>query len=161
MNENINLVEILKDCPRGTKLYSTLCGEVELIKVSSVLQYPIVIKTSTSNLLNFTEYGQYYIGGNGECLLFPSKENRDWNTFKAKKPKFDPNTLKPFDKVLAKAENHYKWKCVLFSHIDDYKHSKYSCCGLNYEYCIPYNNNTKHLVNTTEEAPDYYKYWED
>ena len=29
MNENLNLVEILKDCPKGTKLYSSVLGEVE------------------------------------------------------------------------------------------------------------------------------------
>ena len=27
-------------------------------------------------------------------------------------------------------------------------------------YCIPYNDDTKHLVGTEEEAPEYYRYWE-
>ena len=32
MNENLNLVEILKDCPKGTKLYSTTYGDVEFTR---------------------------------------------------------------------------------------------------------------------------------
>ena len=36
MNENINLVEILKDAPRGTKLWSPLCGEYEFIDESTL-----------------------------------------------------------------------------------------------------------------------------
>ena len=33
MNENLNLAKILKDCPKGTKLYSTIYGDVELVRV--------------------------------------------------------------------------------------------------------------------------------
>lgn len=33
MNENIDLTKILKDCPKGTKLYSTIFGDVELVRV--------------------------------------------------------------------------------------------------------------------------------
>ena len=36
MNENLNLVEILKDCPEGTKLYSPIYGDVKLVKVIQV-----------------------------------------------------------------------------------------------------------------------------
>lgn len=40
---------------------------------------------------------------------------------------------------------------------------KYTVTGssLAYVYCIPYNDDTKHLVNTTDEAPEYYRYWEE
>ena len=34
-------------------------------------------------------------------------------------------------------------------------------CWNAYTYCIPYNDDTKHLVGTTEEAPEYYRYWKD
>lgn len=38
----------------------------------------------------------------GECVLFPSKENRNWSTYN---PKFNINTLEPFDKVLVRDTN--------------------------------------------------------
>lgn len=37
----------------------------------------------------------------------------------------------------------------------------YVTTGSSYKYCIPYNNKTKHFVGTTDEAPKYYRYWED
>lgn len=78
-----------------------------------------------------------------------------------KKEKFDPKTLKSFDRVLV-SYGESNWKCKLFSHIDNNGSKyKYDCCDALYEYCIPYNDDTKHLVGTTEEAPDYYQYWVD
>lgn len=34
MNKNIDLIKILKDCPKGTKFYSILYGQVEFISVN-------------------------------------------------------------------------------------------------------------------------------
>lgn len=77
------------------------------------------------------------------------------------KEKFDPKTLKPFDKVVVR-DIIRGWKCGLFSHIkDSMTEYKYSCIGSDYVYCIPYNDETKHLVGTNEDAPEYYRYWED
>ena len=42
MNENLNLVEILKDCPKGTKLYSTVYGEVEFYGIENGLEFPVM-----------------------------------------------------------------------------------------------------------------------
>ena len=100
-----------------------------------------------------------------EVMLYPSKEMRDWSKFTApwlKRERFDPKTLKPFDKVLVRSENIFNWNCSLFSNIDDFS-SKYpfSCLSMCYRFCIPYNDETKHLVGTKDEAPDFYKYWED
>ena len=53
----------------------------------------------------------------GECILFPSREQRDWSKFKVKKPKFDPMTLKPFEKILVRDYFHDEWVCNFFSHI--------------------------------------------
>lgn len=74
--------------------------------------------------------------------------------------KFDHKTLKPFDKVLVRECDGDIWRCSIFSHIwkDDLP---YVCNGIGYKCCIPYNDDTKHLVGTTEEVPEYYKYWED
>ena len=83
-------------------------------------------------------------------------ENKELN----KKKKFDPKMLKPFDKVLVRDKSCYNWMCELFSHIKTENEFKYWCISNCYKYCIPYNDDTKHLVETTEEAPEYYKYWE-
>ena len=103
-----------------------------------------------------------YTRYNGECVLFPSKEQRDWSKFNVKKPKFDPKTLQPFDKVLVRDTNSEKWRIQLFSHIiKDCFPSEYHCINSCYNFCIPYNMETKHLVGTTDEAPEFYRYWED
>ena len=93
---------------------------------------------------------------------FPSKEQRDWSKFKIKRRKFDPKTLKPFDKILVKDNLHDPWTCTLFLHMKN-KNSKhpYVCAILSWKYCIPYNKDTKYLTGTTDDAPEYYRYWED
>ena len=165
MNENIDLTEILKDCPKGWKLYNPLLGEVDFIEICYGREYSIRVADSLNIYYNifFSKKGFYLSHKHAECLLFPSKEQRDWSKFTApwyKKEKFDPNTLKPFDKVLACYDNQFFWCCELFSFIEpDTKCIK--CCGEYYKYCIPYNDDTKHLVGTTDEAPEFYRYWED
>ena len=158
MNENLNLVEILKDCPEGTKLYSPVFGEVEFESINDIIR-PIVVTTNTGNAECFTADGKMYTRYNGECVLFPSKEQRDWSKFNVKKPKFDPKTLQPFDKVLVRDTNSEKWRIQLFSHIiKDCFPSEYHCVNSCYNFCIPYNDDTKHIVGTTDEAPEFYRY---
>ena len=163
MNENLNLVEILKDCPKGTKLYSTVFGEVELVRIyidDDV--YPIKIKTGEgSDMISvITNDGRLLEEFSGECILFPSKEQRDWSKFK--KPKFDPMTLKPFDKVLVRDSDVGYWKVQLFSCIiKDEELYPYMCINEPFTYCIPCNDDTKYLVGTDKEAPELYRYWED
>ena len=162
MNENLNLVEILKDCPKGTKLYSTIYGDVELGEVRiNNNAYPIEIKLSNNKFDCFSKDGRIFTEFNGECILFPSREQRDWNKFELKKPKFDPETLQPYDKVLAKFKKEDDWRCTFFSHIRRNAVYRYAATDCAYKYCIPYNDNTKHLVGTFEEAPEFYRYWED
>ena len=158
MNENLNLVEILKDCPKGTKLYSPIFGEVFFKQICKNANYPIIV--TTNNILRtFTKECLYSIGYEGECLLFPSKDNHDWSKFNPKKPKFDPKTLKPFDKVLV-ANDVWQTECFLHLWRDD-SDVWCHCYGDSYRICIPYNDDTKHLIGTTEEAPEFYRYWED
>ena len=164
MNENIDLTKILKDCPAGTPLYSTKLGDVKLIKViiNDKTIYPIIVSDVDKINESFTADGKMIIS-KGECTLFPSKDQRDWSKFTApwyKKEKFDPKTLKPFDKVLVRSGNNYKWICDLFSYISNDTY-KYYGVGSWAKYCIPYNDDTKHLLGTTDKAPEYYRYWED
>ena len=94
MNENLNLVEILKDCPKGTKLYSPVYEYVELVSVSLVecAKYPIEIKDRYGASDGITKDGRIYEEFNGECMLFPSKYQRDWSKFNVPdkiEPKFN------------------------------------------------------------------------
>ena len=163
MNKNLNLVEILKDCPIGTKLYSTIHGEVEFEKSRTDGDYPIIFKYRDKNcsqhLDNVTKDGCFAFYNYGECILFPSKDQRDWSKFNIE-PKFDITTLKPFDKVLVRVNNTTNWRCDLFSHIhNDYY--KFYCAGNLYVQCIPYNDETKYLVGTKEMPPKKYITWKE
>ena len=73
------------------------------------------------------------------------------------KEKFDPRTLQAFDKVLVRDSFYGEWICTIFSHIRKNDKNPYMCANLYWNYCIPYNDDTKHLVGTTEEAPEYYR----
>lgn len=261
MNENLNLVEILKDCPKGTRLYSTIFGEVEFVNAECLNSYPICIITQ-GKYEYLTSDGKLFNQFDGECILFPSKKQRDWRKFNPKKkrfitpcefkdgdvlsyqckgfnnrsiyiyryhkrfntsyyvalsgydnefridntgkwalngyndtvrfatedekkklfkaikdngykwnaetktleklikPKFDPKTLQPFDRVLVKLGSY--WRIEWFSNMYEYRGDIYYACAMSsYNKCIPYNDETKHLLGTTDEAPEYYRYWED
>lgn len=85
--------------------------------------------------------------------------NWDKNAYRIKpKEKFDPKTLHHYDRVVVRDRDIEHWRCSIFSHIVN---DEYLCIGSCYKCCIPYNDETKHLVGTNEEAPEYYRYWED
>ena len=169
MNENLNLVEILKDCPKGTTLYTTIFGDVELVSVCKNKEdvFPIEVKRSDGKPTTFMKNGRFYFGYDGECAIFPSRDQRDWSKFDApwlKKGRFDPKSLQPFDKVLVKNYNSCYWRCAFYSHQRETEESKlyrYATTTGSYICCIPYNDDTKHLVGTNEEAPEFYRYWEE
>ena len=161
MNENIDLTKILENCPVGWEFWSDNYGKVRFNCISKGY---IFVKRSDGYLASYTKEGWFSKNFPASCLLWPSKNCRDWSKFSApwyNKERFDPKTLQPFDKVLVKCNNSESWKVQLFSHIiEDDKICPYVCISYNYKYCIPYNNDTKHLVGTNEEAPEYYRYWE-
>lgn len=253
MNENLNLVGILKDCPKGTKLYSSVFGEVELDHIDIRANYPIVIRLKDLDVREcLTTEGTLFTEYDGECILFPSREERDWSKFKPiyefkdgdivatntgnwigittgghahsyiptycvlshnrevklyfgrkeqwgfsrlateeekqklfqaikdkgykwnaetktleklVEPKFDPKTLNAFDRVLVRLRKDCIWHATFFSHYDkEVNGGCYPCVTTScrsYYKCIPYNDETKHLLGTSEEAPEYYRYWED
>ena len=173
MNENIDLTKILKDCPKGYEFYSSYFGKVTFVRISygqiivgcSKIHRQVVFNTNGKYvMLTYTDNNGNYLLSD-ECLLFPSKDQRDWSKFDAlwykKKEKFDPKTLQPFDRVLVCNCDGDIWRCSIFSHIYGKDNLPSVCNGIGYKYCIPYNDDTKHLVGTTEEAPEYYSYWED
>lgn len=166
MNKNIDLTKILKYCPEGTKLYSTVFGDVEFVRVyqNDSVDFIIEIKLSDNSIDSVTTDGRLYEEFNGECILFPSKDQRDWSKFTApwyKKERFDPNTLKPFDAVLV-IDSDRAWTPLLFSYLEySLNYPRMQCLDFTPRKVIPYNQETKHLLGTHNEAPEYYRYWED
>ena len=171
MNENIDLTKILYGCPEGTKFYSTILGEVSFVGICLSSSYPIKVKAHNKHngsIINepFTIDGKYAEFYDGECVIFPSKDQRDWSKFvrfwdKLKVEKFDVYTLQPFDKVLVRDGILSEWTCTLFSHIINNLPFPIYCSGGYFRYCIPYNEDTKHLVGTKENCPEFYKWWEE
>ena len=167
MNQNINLTKILKNCPKGWKFWSPMFGEVEFEEVFKLRSYVNVKKDNES--WSFYSDATFPLGNikSVEIMLYPSEDQRDWNKFtapwykKSNKDKFDPKTLQSFDKVVVRDNHNDTWRCSLFSHIVKRKSFSYRCIGNTFMYCIPYNDDTKHLIGTTDEAPEYYRYWED
>ena len=174
MNENLDLTKILDGCPEGTKFYSSVYGEVTFVEMTNVNHFPIKLKYYTIDKFALTTLvtkdGQIEYDCNGECTLFPSKDQRDWSKFerfwdKPKIEKFDPKTLHPWDKILVrKIHSPYNispWSCENFSYIHPNTPQLVNGIVSRYEICIPYNDETKHLVGTTEDCPEYYKWWEE
>lgn len=162
MNENIDLTKILKDCPEGTEFWSDNYGKVWFKYINKFNDHPIFVICTNGSTTSYTKEGWCNIDFPASCLLWPSKDCRDWSKFTApwyKKERFDPKTLKPFDKIIARVEGGI-WFCELLSFIEEGRNLIKGFVSY-YNYCIPYNDETKHLVGTTEEAPDYYRYWED
>lgn len=81
METKLNIAEILKDKPKGTKLYSPLFGDVYLSYVKS----GIINVEYHGGIIKFFGDGRYYNYPESEPLLFPSKEMRDWSIFAWKK----------------------------------------------------------------------------
>lgn len=81
--EKIDIVNKLKYCKKGTKLYSPIFGEVEFDNIENNAIYVNTINNDNKIVrMPFESNGQFYsCYPNGECLLFPSKDNRDWNNF--------------------------------------------------------------------------------
>ena len=114
-------------------------------------------------------YESKFISGNN-MVIFSDNENReitpeDILSLELTKSKFDPKTLQPFDKVLIRrgSENYNVWFPDFVSDPPNGANNKTlcMCIGEDIAMVIPYNDETKHLVGTTDEAPEYYRYWED
>ena len=108
MNENLNLVEILKYVPFRTMLWSPVFGDCEFITIDLTdIIYPIKCQITTKDrrttYVGFTKDGRIDIQyENGGCVLFPSEENMDWSTFRITK---EHKCFEPFHKNMDKAIN--------------------------------------------------------
>ena len=179
MNENIDLTKILDGCPIGTEFYHAGYGTtVKFVDIDFSSDYPILLALHNNHGYHYanlavTKKGAINADYEGECLLFPSKDQRDWSKFVRfwdKKPldkpvteKFDPKTLHEWDKILVRKVrspfNISPWSCEFFSYINPNTPQLVNGIASRYEICIPYNEETKHLRGTTDDCPEYYKWW--
>lgn len=161
--QELNLCEMLKHCPEDEPFWSPLLGDVKFHDINQKRNF-IVISLESGETWDINADGTITFGDvtSPEIMLYPSREQRDWSKVKyePKKERFDPKTLKPFDKVLIKNACGL-WYCNIFSHYVEKDLAPYHCILGNTNFCIPYNDDTKHLVGTKDEAPEFYKYWED
>ena len=163
MNENLDLTKILEGCPKGIDFYHTVYGTVLFNSIDLDSEYPIRFIVGKNQVNSVTKSGLAISDYKGECVLLPSKDQRDWSKFerfwdKPKVERFDPKTLQPFDKVLIRNVDNGFWNAAFFSYIAG---QWVNCVGSGTAECIPYNKETKHLVGTKEDCPEFYKWWEE
>lgn len=159
----------------------------DVLMTTSIRSCPFIYRKTNHN--NNLAYYYAGIDGNGNfcegCLkrtLFhfgsvsnvmpATKEQRDllfakmkeagyeWDAEKKElreiKPHYDISNFKPFDKVLVRIGYDYSWGCGFFSY---YGNKGFACCGAVYPQCIPFNEDTKHLLGTTDMCDEYYINW--
>jgi len=132
----------------GDKVYSLLHGED--CEVISIFCDKIHLKTTSGDQFSVFSNGEYFEGG--ECIIFPNKGSRTWEYYK----KFDPNTLEPFDRLLVRDSDSERWSVDWFSYIDEFGDIVTSSDN-RWEQIIPYNEETKNLIGTTQNPPKYYE----
>lgn len=153
MEAKINIAKILKDKPQGTKLYSSACGKCEL-KEADDKSFKVSFYSSKFGFMNggegiFDKNGNLY--DDGECIVFPSKEMRDWSKFAWKK-----------GDVLVSNDGKCK---VIFERFDDDTYTSFvgkyyvECYGKNDElqdYEEEHYGDTVNYTKESEEAAQTY-----
>ena len=126
----MNIAEILKYCPKGTKLYSTAFGEVELINIAPLTKL-ITVQDIYNSHFTFYSNGSYVLSG--ECVLFPSKDQRDWNKFRLPVKRGD---------IMMEIDGNYPFIASGICTKDDFPRPK-AICGMNKAGEIIIRNNNQ------------------
>lgn len=134
------IAEILKNAPKGTKLYSPVCGESIDWHVRANGE---IVFDRGGLTYTFDKYGR--MDECGECLLFPSKDNRSWEDFEYRQQ------FKPFDKMVVRDSPDETWKVDFFCYYNDKTLRTVCTGGMTWKYCLPYNEMTARLIGTTDE----------
>jgi hypothetical protein len=118
METEINIVEILKDKPVGLKFYSNTFG---YISFNGVHKDKVYFFSEDTNAHSVKPNGKMYDGG--ECIIFPSKEMRDWEKFSWKKGDVlvnkDRDVHVIFEGFTDNAYTRFKGKHYLWKECDD------------------------------------------
>lgn len=108
----MNIAEILKNCPEGMKLYSPIWGNVEFIKINALNN----IEIKDNKQIRYIIYSDGKCSEYGEVILFPSREQYDWNKFQA-----------PFKKGDIIAGYNEAYNCVNIGIFDHYRENDKYC----------------------------------
>lgn len=153
----MNIIDKIKV---GEKYYTTIYGDITITDIKKNSEYPIRLIDNEGLDHTLTKEGYLYTGygHHVECVIFPSKENRDWSTYNYNK--FNISTLEPFDKVLVRDSNKNHWTTAFYSHYEDYEEIRlYIASSIPWNQCVPYNEETKHLVGTAKMPDSKYINW--
>lgn len=162
----MNIAKLLRGC-EGEKFYTLDHGEMTLLKVDKY------------DDINFIKEEEFYGKGRryiyvfnsdgrkceeGECLVFPSKTQRDWTKFNKDElcTKFRLEKFQYGDEVLVRDSDKEIWKKRTFNQPRDDRNG-YRVAGVlhaeDYYQCIPYNDDNKHLLRTKKMPGEYYIWW--
>ena len=139
------VADYLRNAPKGIKLYSPIFGECEFDHISPIID-SIYVKYKDTRI-EFNKYGQFSLcDSEGECLLFPSKEVREWNKYQV------PYDFKPYDKIVARFRPSSKniWQADFYSH----RMNKVDHMGISgnfYSEVLPFNTETAKLIGTNDD----------
>lgn len=75
---NLDLTQILKDCPSGTKFYTVAFGDVTF---NRLIDNQIEVTTENENVINYSNKGYNMLVNDSICTIFPSKMNHNWYNF--------------------------------------------------------------------------------
>lgn len=128
-------IGVLKKDEQGCFMFDTFLTKDKVCYNSEYIYLPIRLATEEEKKQLFSAL---------------AKEGKQWDSEKKMivglKPKVE---FKPFDKVVVRDTEYSTWCADFFSHIDvDYR---YACVGATWDFCIPYNEETAHLLGTTDE----------
>ena len=158
MEIEINIKEILKDKPNGTKLYADAFGELSLECIKDNEDDGIYTKSKTFSSLSFYSNGKY--SKDGEPILFPSKKMHNWNKFAWKKGDIlvgnDGKSYVIFNKWGDDSYVSFYGRHYLNNENEDkpfyYKPLYYKTCVCTTEmYSIANKDNTKDYISNIEE----------
>lgn len=156
MEAKINIAEVLKDKPQGTKLYSSACGKCTLEEADDK-SFKISFYNSKFGFMNG---GEGYLDKNGklydegECVVFPSREMRDWRKFAWKKGDVlvsKDNVHIIFEKFEDDAYTRFKGKHYLWKECDEEDYSKEETQMLTYVFKKANDDDAQTYINTIEE----------
>lgn len=144
METNINIAEILKDMPKGTKLYSTAFGEVTYDALAYGGQ-KIWVLTKDKNYKIYLSDGRYRSGG--EITLYPSKEMRDWSKFSWKKGDILVSNSGKVEVIFEKFISNTYQAFIGKHHLDSLDENPHYQCGGVYATAI-FNTESKDATQT-------------
>lgn len=136
-----------KDIDNCYEFYFALCNE-DYDGATTLRILPIMLKETQ------VEYVRLATNSEKQQLYdaLAKKGKKRWNPVTKKIEDLPKKCeLKPFDKVLVRDSNDHEWKAGIFSHYGEGLNYPFICVGCGYGYCIPYNEETKHLLGTADE----------